>query len=324
MTTGTALGVELAGVAAPAGGGYTVRQVPSATGYCIGRGADGVVVLLTPPDPQPDPPTRLRSLTLEPRIRLRLEDDKSGARQEERGLVELRPTEPAILEPFLAVAAALVRLLGPDPQPGDVSAGMRRLVKIFDRTEPPRGSVLGLFGELLVIATSADPGALVDAWHARVDQRFDFSADGSRLEVKTTEKDVRVHTFELHQLKPPAGATLRIASVMTTETHAGTSIESLIEKVQDVLGGDADRQVKVHQQVAATLGSDWIHHLGHRFDETQAKETLAVIDPALVPQVEDPPQGVLSVTLTVDCSDVPINEPPEGLAALVHSRRDQG
>jgi hypothetical protein len=324
MTTGSQLASEMAQVIAPAGTGYTVRPVPGLAGYSVGRGADGVVVVLTPPDKHPDPPTRLRSLTLDPQVRLRLEDPNGQVVEEDRGLIALRSSDQTILEPFLAVAAAVIRLLGDNPEPGAVSAAMRRLVKIFDRTEPPRGSVLGLFGELCVIAASNDPASLVDAWHARVDQRFDFSADGSRLEVKTTQKDVREHVFGLPQLKPVAGATCRIASIMTTETDAGTSIGELIDKIHTRLAGDADRQVKVHQQVAAALGSDWVLNLGHRFDQTQAEDTMVVLDPALVPQIEDPPVGVVSVTLTVDCSEVPADEAPRGLAALVRSRSRGG
>jgi hypothetical protein len=319
MTASADLAAELEQVTSPASGGFVVRPVPSAPGYSIGRGEDAVVVLLTPPDDQPDPPTRLKSLTLEPRIHLVLEQQGARPVKEERGLVSLRLADPEILDPFLAVAAALVRLLGPMPAPGEVSAGMRRLVKVFDRTEAPRGSVLGLFGELVVIATSKDPRALVDAWHVRVDEKFDFAAAGSRLEVKTTTKGVREHMFGLRQLKPVPGADVRIASIMTTETSAGTSIGDLVTRVEAALGGDADRQVKVHQQVAMTLGSDWPQYLSHSFDEVQAAQSLVVLDPLLVPQVEDPPIEVVAVTLTVDCSHVPVDPAPVGLGALVRS-----
>lgn len=319
MTTGADLETELSQVLAPAEDGFVVRPVPSASGYSVGRGADGVIVLLTPPDDQPDPPTRLRAMTLEPKVLCRLQQAGTDAVEEERGLVAVRMLGQEMLAPFLAVAAALVRLLGPAPASGEVSAGMRRLVKIFEPSEAPRGSALGLFGELLVIASGSDPGALVDAWHARVDNRFDYAAEGTRLEVKTTTKDVREHMFELHQLKPVPGADARIASMMTTETGAGTSIGDLVARVEQGLRGDAQRQVKVHQQVAATLGADWVRYLGYRFDEAQALQTLVVLNPYLVPQVDEPPAAVTSVALTVDCTDVPTDGPRPGLAALVRS-----
>jgi hypothetical protein len=316
MTTGTDLEHELGRVLPPGDGGFVVRPVPSAPQYSIGRGRDSVVVLLTPPDEQPDPPTTLRALTLHPRVRCRVQQQGQAEVEEERGLVSLRLLDQEMLAPFLAVAAAVVRLLGPSPPPGAVSAGMRRLVKIFESSEAPRGSVLGLFGELLVIASAIAPAALIDAWHARVDDRFDFAAEGSRLEVKTTTKDIREHMFNLRQLKPVLGTDVRFASIMTTETGAGTSIGDLVSRVEQALG-DPQRQIKLHQEVAATLGADWGHYLSHRFDEVQAEQTLVVLDPALVPQVEDPPPAVTSVSLTVDCTDVPVDGTRPGLSGLV-------
>lgn len=313
---GSDLLAELYEVAAPAGPGFSVRDVEAAPAYKIGRGADGAVALLTPPDSHPDPPTRLRTLHLDPRVRVRIE--KAGRTAEaDHGLVQLFLEDDDLLEPFLGVAAAIIRLLGPTPGPGEVSAALRRLVKIFDPAQLPRGSVLGLWAELLLVVSSSDVPAMVDAWHAHVDARFDFSAEGSRLEVKATTKDERVHQFNLRQLKPVVGLEVVVASVMTTETGAGTPIGDLVTRLEHRLAKDVHRQMKVHQQVADTLGSDWTRHLGRKFDLRQASESLALLDPADVPQVNYGPAEVLEVRLTVDCTDVPHQKPTAGLAALL-------
>nr|WP_246283790.1 PD-(D/E)XK motif protein [Nocardioides perillae] len=253
---------------------------------------------------------------MDPRVKVTIED---GGRtvEAEHGLVRLRLDDDELLEPFLGVAAAIIRLLGRRPSPGQVSAGMRRLVRIFDPAQPPRGSVLGLWAELVLVLHSADPRALVDAWHAHVDARFDFSAEGSRLEAKATTRDARVHMFNLRQLKPVTGAEVHVASMMTTETGAGRSVGELVEQLESLLSGDGARQMKVHTMVADTLGSDWARHLGRKFDERQARESLVLLEPAQVPQVEEPPSEVLEVSLTVDCTDVPTVRPSRGLAALV-------
>ncbi|TIC84441.1 PD-(D/E)XK motif protein [Nocardioides sp. GY 10127] len=318
--TGRDLVDELAKVVAPTSSGFSVRDVPSAPGYKVGRGADGAVALLTPPDAAPEPPTRLRTLQLEPRALVRFDAEDGSSVEAEHGVVQLWLQSDELLEPFLGVAATIVRLLGPDPAPGEVSAGLRRLVRIFDPAQPPRSSVLGLWAELLVIDLARDTAAMVDAWHAHVDARFDFSADGSRLEVKATSKDVRVHQVNLRQLLPVVGAETMLASVMTTETRAGTSLAALVDRIEQRLVGDTPRQVVLHEVVADTLGTDWVRHVGRRFDEKQGRESLAFLDPATVPQVGDVPPEVLEVLLTVDCTDVPQVRPTTGLAALVASR----
>lgn len=316
ILTGLDLSDLLQHVGSPAVSGYSVKEVPQAPGYLIGRGIDGGVALLTPFDANPDPPTRLRNLRLDPKVRVRVEDAATG-HEADYGLVEMGPVDDEMLEPFLGVAAALIRLLGPHPAPRQVSLGLRRLVQIFDPFQPARGSVLGLWAELLLISNSVSVNQLVDAWHAHVDARFDFSAEGTRLEVKATTLVDRIHRFNLHQLKPVAGAKTIVASVMTTETLAGTSILELISRLEHRLSGDVARQTTIHQVVAQTLGADWMRSVSQRFDAIQAEESLVLLDPAQIPQVHDVPDAVREVTLTVDCSDVAEIDSPSGLAALV-------
>ena len=82
-----------------------------------------------------------------------------------------------------------------------------------------------VFHSARVIATATDQGALTDTFQARVNDRFDFSVAGSRLEVETTTKDDRGHMLWLHQLKPVLGAVVRIAGMTTTASIACTSVE---------------------------------------------------------------------------------------------------
>lgn len=319
MTTGAELTTELAQVVAPADSGFSVRQVPSAPDYRIGRGTDGAVVLLTPADAAPLPPTRLKRLSLDPRLRCRLDDAAGGHHEELFGVVQFHEHDPSLVQPFLDVCAAVVRLLGPAPAPGEVSTAMRRLVRLFEPSDPASGSVPGLWAELLVIARSIEVSALVDAWHTQTDARFDFAAAGSRLEVKCTLRDTRIHQFNLRQLQPVVGVQVYVTSVMTTETQAGTSVAELVQRVEQLLGGDTNRQIRVHEVVASTLGPDWGSHVQRRFDEQQGSDALVILDAADIPRVEDWPEHVLEVHLTVDCADVPIVTAPDGLAGLVRS-----
>lgn len=319
MTSGAELAKLLVSVTSPADSGFNVVPITGDDHYRIGRGVDGALVLLTPADTDPEPPTRLRRLSLDPNLRCTLRVPGGAGEEGDFGVVQFRADDDALIPPFLDVVAALVRLLGFDPEPGEVSAAMRRLVRLFAANAAMRGSVLGLWGELLAIATATDPDALADAWHAHVDARFDFSAPGSRLEVKTTTRDARVHQFTLPQLEPVAASTVTVLSIMTTETHAGTSVGDLVERLEHLFAGDPTRQMKVHEQVADVLGADWPNHLDHRFDEQQATESAALLPADDIPRVEAPDPAVLEVKLKVDCTDVEPESAPTGLAALVTS-----
>jgi hypothetical protein len=245
-----------------------------------------------------------------------------GAGRDEKGdfgVVQFQVDDQALVAPFLDVVAALVRLLGDEPAPGEVSSGMRRLVRLFAANADMRGSVLGLWAEILAIVDSNDPAALVDAWHAHVDARFDFSVPGSRLEVKATTRDRRIHQFSLPQLNAVAGSVVTVLSIMTTETHGGTSIGQLVTRLEHLLAGDPARQMKVHEQVADVLGSDWPNHLEHRFDEQQARESALFLTADEIPRVMADDPAILEVKLKVDCTDVEPDPAPSGLASLIGS-----
>ena len=84
MTTGADLARLLATVVPPADTGFNVAQIPGAESYRIGRGLNGTLVLLTPADEDPEPPTRLRRLSLDPNLRCTLRMP-GGAGESEEG-----------------------------------------------------------------------------------------------------------------------------------------------------------------------------------------------------------------------------------------------
>lgn len=284
--------------------GFNVVPIPGHTGYRVGRGLEDSVVLLTPPEVQPDAATNLKRISLAPRILCRVHDGNSVG-DIEAGVVEFRPDEPALIDYFLGVSSALIELLGRDPQPGDVSRGMQRLLRLFAQPTRGRGNELGVWGELLVVVTSTDPVAMLDGWHAQVDDRFDFSAEGARLEVKTTTRTERIHQVGLAQLLPVEGCAQQLVSIMTVETDLGTSVAGLVERVRLLLAATPERQMKLLDKVSETLGSDWPQTARHRFDEAGGLASLRVLPANAVPRVDPGPPEVLDVKLTIDVSDVP-------------------
>lgn len=295
--------------------GYQVKAWdPVLTGYRIGKSAEGHAVLLTPPEAAPGVQTRLMRLIMVPRIELQFTDG-SSSRLEQVGVVEFRADDRSLTNHFLAVSEALARLLGPSPAPGKVSAAMARLARLFEPAKDRRGSAIGLWGELLLIEASAPSTTLIDAWHSSTDARFDFAIPGERLEVKTTTTDSRIHDFRLWQLTGAGGLQIHVASILTTATGMGTSVADLVDRLDSVLSSDPDRQLKIHEQVSATLGPDW-EGSGLKFDEHQGRASLRYMRAEDVPGVDPPPPEVLEVRLKVDCSAVP-PAAPSAAALLV-------
>lgn len=309
MTTGREVARALSSVPAPATGGYDVARLASAPGFRVGRGADGSVVLLTPPERQEKvgAPTRLRRITVHARAAVAIQSSGAGPTTETVGLVELRELSEDLVPAFCGIAATVVGLIGEDPAPGTVRAALRHVVRLFEPRPGRRGSVLGLWGELLTILIAVDPEAMVESWHVEIDDRFDFAAPSDRLEVKTTDGGGRVHEFSNDQLRPVDGAKTRVVSIMTTATSAGTSVGDLVDEVQHNLAGRVDLAMKVWQLVAETLGDDWMPTTSSlRWDRAQAEQSIRLLAAEKVPHVREPLDPAIEyVRLRVSCEDVP-------------------
>lgn len=309
MTTATAIAAALATVSMVSATGYNVVPVPGAPLFRIGRDVRGAVVLLTPAEDASNvgPPTRLRRLLVHARANVRVEASDGSVGEETVGLVELKTATTDSAQAFCGVAATMVELIGASPAPGTVRAALRQMVELFEPRSGQSSSVLGLWGELLCILESDDVARMVEAWHVEVDDRFDFAAPSVRIEVKTTQSGTRVHEFDLAQLEPVEGAVSTVVSVVTTATHAGSSVVDLVNEVQARLGGRADLAVKLWQVVAATVGEDWVTDTATaRWDRDQGVASLRVMRATSIPRVEDRLDGaILSVRLRVLCEGVP-------------------
>lgn len=309
MTTGPEVAEALSSVPAPAMGGYDVARLPSAPEFRVGRGADGSVVLLTPPERQEKvgAPVRLRRITVHARAAVTIQSSGSGPTTDTVGLVELREFSEDLVPAFCGIAATVVGLIGDNPAPGAVRAALRHVVRLFEPRPGRRGSVLGLWGELLTILIAVDAEAMVESWHVDIDDRFDFAAPAGRLEVKTTDSGRRVHEFSNDQLRPVDGATTQVVSIMTTATSAGTSVGDLVGEVQEHLAGRVDLAMKVWQTVAETLGDDWMPTTASlRWDRTHGEQSARLLAAERVPHIRellDP--AIESVRIRVSCEDVP-------------------
>jgi hypothetical protein len=299
----------LRSVASVTSEGYEVVRVATAPAFRVGRGVDGAVVLLTPPESEGNvgAPTRLRRLTVHARTSVAVRTQASEAVTETVGLVELRELSEDLIPAFCGVAATVVDLIGEKPAPGAVRAALNHVVRLFEPRPGRQGSVLGLWGELLTILTASDVQEMVEAWHVEIDDRFDFAAPRFRLEVKTTDSKRRVHDFTLDQLEPVGGARVRIASVMTTATSAGTSLGDFVEELHPLLSGRMDLAMKVWRLLAETLGGDWMPSTtSARWDRVQAEKSLRLFHAEDVPRVRgDLDPAIESVRLRVNCENVP-------------------
>lgn len=217
---------------------------------------------------------------------------------------------------FLRVVRILFDLLPELPTKAEVAKAIKTLVELFRAsTSPPRKSVQGLWAELLLIDTARKPEKLVTAWHSTPLDRYDFNADGERLEVKCTAQRVRQHYFSLDQLVPVEGTQVIIASLFTEAVTTGTTVIQLADNIRDKIAAFPELVEHLDRIVVLTLGENWRTAFEDVFDKHLALSTLCFYDAPTIPTVGFPlPVGVSEVRFK---SDLTLCEPLD-MAKLQH------
>lgn len=210
---------------------------------------------------------------------------------------------------FLHLMETLLRIVGPVPQISTVADAVSKLVEILQQlARPHRRSVIGLFGELTVIALSADPNVCLSAWRAGLDDRFDFAIANVRLETKATSDRIRAHHFSLEQCAPPTGVTAAIASMFVEQNGGGKSIAELITEIEAKLrDDDGEARLKLRSVIASSLGSSLPRALQMRFDDQLTRSTLSFFDAWDIPAIRgDIPGAVSHIHFRSDLSGLPV------------------
>ncbi len=171
-------------------------------------------------------------------------------------VIRCRAGEREITSYFLSVCETIIRILGERPDRAAIANAVNRIAYIFRKLQsPPSKPLNGLFGELFVLAQSAEPLRAIAAWRLSDVSRFDFSTGDVRLDVKTAAGRVRAHTFSYDQCNPPAGTVAIAVSMFVERTAGGISLRDLIGTVESRISADPDLVIKLHDIVAATLGT---------------------------------------------------------------------
>jgi hypothetical protein len=286
---------------------FSVAKLPILERYRVGKDSLGHACLLIAPldtgGSSPPAPLQLERLDVRHGALCRVHYP-DGTPADER-LTLVRCTSTDLVPYFLRVCESIVASLGPDPGHAAVADTISKLITLFEAIgRPPRGSVQGLWAEVLLIARSRDPRVLARAWHAGPDDRFDFSHDRERVEVKSTTGYDRRHHFALEQLRPEGDVSVVVASMFVERAGGGTSIRDLIDELQAALG-PGDLSLRLEQVVAETLGSAFRAGVEESFDLEHARQTLMFYDAQHVPTVAIPlPRDVSGVRFVSDLSEV--------------------
>ena len=272
--------------------------------FKLGKDAEDRPNLLIQIDADPDaspPPIRLQHLHITHNLDCEIHRD----REVESGVftvISCVDADAQLEVYFLNIVQALLPTLGSNPTTFEIHQAVDYLVQLFQALkDPPRKTVQGLWAELLVIASSKDANALVEAWHSMPEELYDFSSAAQKLEVKSASGQMRRHHFSLAQLRPLPNATLVIASVIVNRCDTGSTVSDLVAEIEHKLARNKGSILRLHKIVALTLGEAWRQATFQSYDREAATNSLAFFDSDDIPTIEAQlPPGVSDVHFKSD------------------------
>lgn len=311
---------------------YSVVPIPGASRYFLGKDPESLACLLVVTNDDHDvshPPIRLANLDAQFGVRCYVRSKgQTATREDTFTVVRCREPSARFIRYFLSVCESLVRILGQRPTRSQLAKAISRLAAMFRKLQlPPRRAVTGLFGELYLLLRSSDATRAIEAWRPHEQARFDFALGDVRIDVKTTAGRVRRHTFAYEQCNPPLHTLSVVASLFAEETAAGVSLHSMVKALEGRVTHRPDLVFKLHETVAATLGSSLKDRLSRHFDLRIADSSLRFFSLKEIPAIRTAlPAGVSDLHFQSDLSGlkpIPVEDlkarNPE-IASLVPAR----
>lgn len=228
--------------------------------------------------------------------------DEAVVRTEKVAILETRGSTEWLQLTFLQVLASVLPSLG-DATEREIAEVIRSLVEMFRAlARPGKKTTEGLWGELFVISQAGDPELAAQCWHVTPHDRYDFSLEHYRIDVKTSSAG-RSHHFSYTQVAPQDNVTIVIASVLTQALPGGTSILGLLSQITARV---ASKNVSgnLTRTAMETLGKGWEIGSTLEFDAQRAEHSLKWFDGEAIPKVLPPPAHVFEVAFRSDLQAV--------------------
>ena len=281
---------------------FTVRPLPGgANSGWIGRNnqCGAAFLLAVPPEGPGHPAVALPLIRVRHCVPVAIDDGQSR-REVSVSLLECLARDDATVELFVRAVGGILTDRHGLPSAAYLGEIVERLLGLFrDYSYASDAGILGLWGELLLIAHCPSPERLARQWRSHEGSRYDFGSETERLDVKATTSPHRHHELSFGQVAPPAGVAAAFASISTEQVSQGTSVGALWDRVLSLA---PNSQARIDSQCIRTLGRDWQKARETSFDLSKALTTLLVYPVSGVPRLADLPPGVLRARFTSDFS----------------------
>lgn len=283
---------------------FEVVSSPKRPWLFLGKSAEGrpaFLVEISEIGPT-SPIVKLGSVVMYPSLQCRIKQGSKIGPERIYAVVSFVGNDASLTEHFITAVGAVLSALGRKPSRLEITAALNKLVDLFRLASlEPRKTVQGLFGELLVIATSRKPERLVECWHSEPDETFDFRDGLDRLEIKTSSTGFRAHSFSWEQLKGIDQGSCVVGSLLVDRRENGTPLRDLVARIRKKLLRHPEQLSKFEYNLTACLGRALTESFEACFDEGGALKSISYFESKDIPQPSGPlPKGVSEMRFKSD------------------------
>ena len=198
-------------------------------------------------------------------------------------ILTLKTCNEFFIKIFYSICYDLIEMLGDVPDRTNIIHHVEVLRDLFGKALKKASiTEIGLWGELFVIESSNNLMLLIDSWHKLPKQTFDFNDGDSKLEIKTTTLNERIHSFSLNQLKKAKESSSLICSVMTSQIDLGKSVSDLFEEINKKI--NPDYRLKLREKIMDVSG-DNLQEFTNKFDYNSALLSIKMFDSLKIPSI---------------------------------------
>jgi hypothetical protein len=230
----------------------------------------------------------------------------AGRVEDQFCIVTCDASVPELHELFVRCVCAAIEELPAACSTRELEQCISRLRDLFRALSQPSGrEIAGLWAELFVIERSNSYASATAAWRDDQLDRYDFSGDMMRAEVKSSTKGFRSHEFGLEQLQQPEHSDGFVVSVMMQTLAGGAGVLDLASSIDEKLGGYPKLRQKLWRNVAQVLGAEFSERVDKRFDVDFSIRNLVVFAMMDIPRPVSPSDPrISSVRFIADLSTV--------------------
>ena len=173
-----------------------------------------------------------------------------------------------IIKIFLDICQTTISQLGKEPTPKEISEKTQMLIDLFKEMPNKLSSIVGLWGELFLIASSKNITKCLEAWHQHAEDKYDFYDNNEALEVKCTTQTDRKHKFKHDQLVSNIKDHYVASIMISDDPNKGLSVVDLYEDIKKrcKLDNLNNKLKKIFFKIVGKTPYEELNEYRYRFD----------------------------------------------------------